>query len=302
MMKMITGDKIMENDAKQSLIDDITEGFASENDRSANGRLYVSSSGFCPRKAALDATMPDRYGFNGVSNAFMRLGNCMEKILLEGAFASKRLLFADYSIPTTGLDVGGKIDGILEFNHKVYLAEIKSIAYLPKGDETEILTNPRFGQNLAQTSIYSAITGLPAILVYFSRFVKQSGKSNNLALKVFDLGFDVERLTPYIESLATSSFAIDAGVLPDIPDNFDMKEHCGFCPFKSNCWDSGSFVLEDNPAVLATVETKAKNFADEFMSTAAIEKRRNGVLKHISLNGTPHAEKLLHKKDWKILT
>ena len=301
-LEMKTGEQILELDQKESFIADLTNGFASEDNRQANSRLYVSSSGFCERKAALDATMPDRYGFSGVSNAYMRLGKAMETILLEGAYNSGRLLFADYSLPPIGLNVGGKVDGIMEYRGKAYVVEIKSIAYLPKEDEKTILLNPRYGQNVAQTSLYSAITGLPAMILFFSRFVKASGKSTNLAIKPIDLEFNIDRLKPYVESLALSSFAISENVLPDIPDDFDMLTHCGFCSFKQNCWDSGYFVLDENDEKLEQLQLKAKKFADHFMSQEEIEKRRHGVLKQISTNGTIHAEKLLHKKDWKNVT
>lgn len=301
-MKMITGDEIMKVDPKADFISDLTEGFAKTNNREANGRLYISSSGYCSRKSALDATMPDRYDFSGASHAFMRLGQCMEQILLDGAYAKNKLLFADFRIPTTGLNVGGKIDGIVIYDNKITVAEIKSIAYLPKGDEEDLFSNPRFGQYIAQASLYSAVVGLPSILVFFSRFVRQSGKSNDLALKVFDLGFDVDRLKNYIQSLAISSYAVDAGILPDIPKTFNQKEHCRFCDWQKNCWDDMPTVLEKNDDLLENITQRAKTFADNFMSDESVLQRRNGVLKHIELNGTEKAKKLLAGKSWENLT
>ncbi len=299
---MNIGDETMKIDPKEDFIADLTEGFSKINDRKPNGRLYVSSSGYCARKSALDATMPDRYDFSGTSHAFMRIGQTMEQILLEGAYAKNKLLFADYKIPTTGLDVGGKVDGIVMFDNKITVAEIKSIAYLPKGNEQELSINPRFGQYVAQTSLYSAILGLPSILVFFSRFVRQSGKSNDLAIKVFNLGFDTLRLEKHIESLALASFAVDENVLPDIPSEFNQKEHCRFCDFQRNCWDDTPTVLDENNELLTNIEDKAKTFAHTFMSKEAILQRRNGILKHISMHGTEMAKKILIERDWNSLT
>jgi len=188
------------------------------------------------------------------------------------------------------------------YGGKITVAEIKSIAYLPKGDEKELLSNPRFGQYVAQTSLYSAIVGLPGILVFFSRFVKQSGKSTDLALKIFDLGFDIDRLKKHIWSLAIASFSIDANVLPDIPYCFEQKEHCKYCDFQRNCWDDMPVVLDEDSVLLDEITERAKIFTDTFMSDEAISKRRNGVLKHIGLNGTETAKNLLLDKSWGNLT
>lgn len=273
----------------------ITSGLVEYETLNYGGRLHSSSSGWCNRKSVLTATATGDRRTSGISKASMEFGNSGEQIILTGLRKKNRLLFDGYKLPDIGLNLGGKIDGIILYKDKIHVLEIKTTMYPPKLDD------PKYGQNLKQLDQYSAVTGLPAVLLYFSRTVFD--KSGNLKMQVYDVGFNKANLEDTMTDVAASHYFAINNLHPEKPIFFEPDIHCSYCPFVPFCWEGESKYLNINttqatPDQSATIYEKAREWAKEFMQPEAIEKRRNGVIKHISENGPKTAENLLKGKAW----
>lgn len=285
---IITGKELLET---ETLIDVIENGLTKSEYQNFDGRIHASTSGYCARRGALEATYKGERAYAATSALYFKLGIALEDVILDALDAKKRLLFRQYHLPEIGINLGGKVDGIIIHNGKLHCLEIKSCGTLPSKPDIE---------HLKQLYIYTAVTGLPGILLYVSRSVQDH--KGELKLKPFEMGFDLDNSTLAIQSAAAAYFASKNSLLPEIPEYIKSEKDCGYCYFKNICWQfETSSVLEpmtedENKAIQQAVN----KFSDHFMSIPEIRKRRNGVLKFLSENGNKTAQLVLAlDADWK---
>jgi hypothetical protein len=283
---LITGKEILEN---TGLLEAIETGLERSEMQNYDGRIHASSSGYCSRRGALEATYKGMRKYEAKSALYFKLGLALEDSVLDALDSQKRLFFRQYHLPEIGINLGGKVDGIVLHNGKLHCLEIKSCgSTLPTKPDDEHLT---------QINIYSAVTGLPGLLLYVSRTVQDY--NGNLKLKLFDLGFNAD-MGKSLRSSALAYFASKNELLPDIPDHITSEKDCGYCNFKNLCWQfEVSPVLQPmTPTENEQINAAADKFISNFMQVSELKKRRNGVLKFLSENGNKTAKFYLAGESW----
>lgn len=285
---LITGKELLES---ENLIDVITDGLTRSEYQDFDGRIHASTSGYCARRGALEASYKGTKVYEAKSALYFKLGIALEESLLDALDSRKRLFFRQYHLPETGINLGGKVDGIVLHNGKLHCLEIKSCgSTLPSKPELE---------HLSQINIYSAVTGLPGLLLYASRSVQDF--RGDLKLKLFDLGFNTDDCSKSLESSAVAYFASKNNLLPEIPEHITSEKNCGYCSFKNICWQ---FELDKSPLTpmseseLEAVTGASNKFIENYMQMTEIKKRRNGVLKFLSENGNKTAKFYLAGESW----
>lgn len=274
----------------EDLLETVENGLKSIEYQNFGGRIHASSSGYCARRGALEATYTGDKEFEATSALYFKLGIALEEAVLDSLNKQKRLFFSQYHLPETPINLGGKVDGITLYNGKLHTLEIKSCGTLP--------TKPSL-EYLSQLYIYSAVTGLPGLLLYVSRHVQDYKTGNSLKMKYFDMGFNLAESKRVIKSCATAYFCSKNGLLPEIPEYITSEKDCGYCYFKDRCWGMEMPHLEpmteiEDKHIAATVD----KFTEHFMSPDEIKKRRNGVLKYLSKSGNKNAQFYLDGEDW----
>jgi hypothetical protein len=253
-----------------------------------DGRLWVSQVSVCPRQGALAAT---RIG-DGIDSAakkfYCEFGNTAEALILQGWYNSEILLFSDYALPDIGINLGGKVDAIINYNGKITVAEVKTC-----GNTMPSRAKPA---HQAQAALYAAITGLPYVVFYLSRNVAEW--NGNLKAKEFNFEFNKDDLKINMFNAIYARLCVDKLVMPN--KYIEKKdERCGFCNFDGVCWSNEiphlSIASSDEQLELVKLANKKTNI---LMRQSNINKRRNGVLKHLSLHGNDNAVKLLKDKSW----
>lgn len=274
----------------KSLVDYIVDGLRSTKSGNQNGRMYASSSGFCERQTALGMTYTGDIDLEPETEMYFGLGLAIEDLYIKSLRKQSLLLFSQFITPDIGLNIGGKIDGIYKLpDGKIRLLEIKSCGQLPKEP---------YGENMSQANLYSAICGLPIDLVYGSRLVKQ-GKNPDLLIKQFPVAYNHKSIYDTMFRVIYGKLCADRGLMPDIPNFLKSENDCGFCRFKNICWQGEPSHLEAmSQTEIDEIYLLTKEKCDVMMTEDEINKRRNGVLKHLSQYGTDYAKKLLNGTDW----
>lgn len=273
------------------LEDVIVSGMKSIRKANQNGRMYASTSGFCERQTALSMTFEGDTEYEAASAGYFEIGLAVESVILKALRSQDVLLFSQLETPDIRLNLGGKIDGVYRLdNDKIRLLEVKSCGALP---------NKPHAEHLAQANLYTAITGLPATLLYFSRNV--ANFAGEIQMRLFELDNQDDIYRSMLKTVY-GKICADKGLMPDIPEEITRPSHCGFCRFKNICWDGEPSHLEP----MSDSEYKENwdltiKMTDDMMSSIKVEQRRNGVLKHLMQYGTPYAKDLLTDKDWKDL-
>lgn len=241
--------------------------------------LWPSDAGHCARRTTLTLKSENlKSTVDFPKELTFKMGHTVENLVLQVLFEQDVLLWKDYNLPTLkigGYEMRGRIDGIVWDNGKVKILEIKSCNALPTEPSKE---------NYAQAQIYSAITGLDAIVLYVSRnpYTRKEG----VKARQFNLSFDpapIENLFKGIQSFETDT----------LTPKLAMRSLCGFCPFVGFCWNK-----EPNPDFESLKEIETLNVSvrvERFM--AYQENRRNGILKHIEASGSKLAKSVL-KNEW----
>lgn len=265
-----------------------------------DGRLWASQVSHCPRKGALEATIKERRSFNASNKMYCEIGNTVESLILKGWEERNRLLFSQYKLPDIrefkDLNLGGYIDAIALQGTKIRSVEIKTCGALP--------LKPRQDQE-SQALLYSAFTGFPATLLYFSREV--ADWNGSLKVQQFDYQFDEEELRHYMFNAVYARVCIRDGIIPDKSTKINVKSHCFYCNFIDYCWDESfdeKVMLKrhrlSQPTITENIKAteEALKITDKVMSPENIISRKNGILKHLSRFGTKAAKELLSGTTW----
>lgn len=268
----------------------VTSGLADFEKRSRGGRLYASEAGYCERQGTVLAITESHELSSASSTMYKLLGDSIEKLVLDALYTQDVLLFRQFHIPEVGLDLGGYIDAIVYLNGKITALEVKSCGQLPSSPKP---------QHLHQAAIYSAITGLPAILYYVSRHV--AGYDGTLKQAEFFIPVNGEVQRNALYRAALSHLCVLEGVTPNKPSHLKDEGDCGFCPLKPQCWHDAERLgwPEDiSPSLAMSLTREATALVDDLLSREATQERRNGILKHLSRAGNSTAKTLLRERDW----
>lgn len=266
-----------------------------------DGRLWASQVAHCPRKGALEATSNSNRPWLAASQVYCEIGNTVEDLIIKAWEKQGRLLFTQYKLPTIRefkkLNLGGYIDAIALQDNKIRAVEIKTCGNLP--------ITPREDQK-AQLMLYSAFTGLPSTLFYFSREV--ASWDGKLITKQFDFDYDAEELMHYMFNAVFARFCVDKGIIPNKSSKITKKSHCLYCNFTDFCWNEAGLLAKNIPqgSTLVIPEgkdtislaKKALKITIEIMKSENVVARNNGILKHLSRHGTKTAKELLSGKTW----
>lgn len=280
---------------KDSLELAILAGMTKTREINQHGRLYASSSGLCARQTTLQANFVGTEIQAPETTAYFKTGIAVEEIVLDALYAKNQLVFRDFKLPEVGLNIGGKIDGFSRINDEpIYGLEIKSCG-------STIPSSPK-KEHLAQAILYSAISGFPFKVVYFSRSV--ADKDNNILLRSFNLDFNWLDRYQTLYQAVLGYYGSKYQVMPKISQFIEKPLDCGFCRFKAICWENQASFLPG----IETLDLKeqsaiydlAEQTTTELMQIENVEQRRNGILKHMSIAGNEYARKLL-KGDWNLL-
>jgi hypothetical protein len=279
---------------RERICDWVVRGMSSSDDRERNGRLWASDVGLCEKRAVLNATKENGISIaTATNNAYFKLGIEIEEIVLDALFKKDKLLYKDYRLPDIGLNLGGRIDGIVFVGGKIRVLEVKSCGAMPSKPKPT---------HAAQAAVYAAITGLPATVLYFSRNVaKFDGK---LLIDEFDLEPDETKKREVIFRIVYSQLAVDEKIIPNKPLSITSKGSCGYCNYTNDCWGEDEINYhypKVTPKQHLELLDKSNAFTDKLLATREVEKRRNGVLNFIKINGNEYAKKVLTSSNWKDL-
>lgn len=271
----------------------IVRGLTTQVKHEREGRLYASEAGFCERQGALKATRLDTEVEQAATKTYYAMGITIEELVLDGLYNSKALLFKQYQLPDVGLNMGGFIDGIVHLAGRIRVLEVKSCGELP--------SKPK-GEHAAQAIIYSALTGFPATVLYFSRKVAKFG--GELLMAEFNLPEDDATKRAAMYRAAYAHLATLEGVLPPKPSHLGSSGACGYCPFKNVCWegDVSPWGQEPDAATNTRLVAEANELVDHLMDPAAVAARRMIILKRLSREGNVNSKNLLRGADWKAFT
>ncbi len=260
-----------------------------------NGRIHAKEASYCSRQSTFNALHNLILGEDGTvtftasSIFYMGIGEVVHNIITTALERESKLLFAEYKLPETVLNMGGKIDAIVYDQHKIKVLEIKTCGALPKAVKPE---------HYAQAVAYSSLLGVDTIVLYISRNVV--GYDQKLMLTTFNLYPTLDERRKVVMSLALARIAIDDHKLP--PVLFETVKSCEYCQFVPYCWgadtskvDNFEYYGQDRADLFA----RAAAMTDELFSDMLA--RRNGILKHLSGNGTDFAKTLLDGTNWEAL-
>lgn len=268
--------------SSSTLTSAILRGLSTTEEIHRDGRLWASQVGACSRRGFLESQRQGLDTISPASSFYFDVGNLYEEKVLAALDNQKVLLFAQYRLPDVGLNLGGKIDGIVIINDKIKLIEIKTCGELPNSPKPE---------HLAQAMVYTAISGLSPIVLYVSRHV--AGWDGLLKIKEFSLEPTHTELQATLFSTVYARLAINMGVLPDIPMSFTSRKNCGFCNFIEHCWE-GLELEKSYQKVTAKQHMELVESTNELvahlLSPDVKRARTNGILHHISRYGNDVAK------------
>lgn len=207
----------------KDLGDYMMQGLESVEYKKRGGRLYVSDSTLCEKKAVL-ASNELTYESDGFKSFYTEQGKTAERVALTGLDNSGLLMFADYKTPDIGINIGGKIDAIVYYKERVQILEIKQIGSLPVSPIKD---------HIAQTVFYSALLGLPAILLYLDR--KIEGFNTGLLRREFVMDTSFENRRKYLERAVKGYLYNKEKLIPLKPD-YMKKSYCTRCDYQEKCW------------------------------------------------------------------
>lgn len=281
---------ILSKDKPDYLTQLILAGMKSERQINRNGRLYAGSSGFCERQTALDSTYSGLEVTEPKSTGYFALGIAIEELILNSILKMNGLLIKQLETPNIGINIGGKVDGIvyIEKENKIVNIEIKSC-----GTKLPLEPNPT---HKAQALIYSGIDGLDSRITYYSRNVADF--KGDVLLKTFDLGYDETEIYNAMYKACFGYLASKDRVMPKIPLNI-TQDQCGFCRFIPVCWQGGIAHLVDITSEQSKIiSDKAKELTSHILEPSNQAARRDGILRKIKLEGTTFGKNLLQSKNW----
>lgn len=262
-----------------SLLDYLYRGLRSQKDVKRKGRLWASQAPHCSRRGALTGVYEGTQITRPANQGYFSLGIAIENMILNAWDKNKLVITDQYRLPEVGLNLGGKVDAVVLLNGKLRIVEIKSCGdKIPTSGKREHLSQARF---------YSAVTGFPMYLFYFSRNVAHfNGK---LKSTYFYEEFNKDTLQYTVHNAALARLSIDNTIIPEIGGNIRSIGDCGFCDFVGHCWKGDELTISDRNGLTeqydyrqySKIVNEAIQFTQDFFLEDNIDKRRQKFLRDL---------------------
>lgn len=278
-------------ESQDSLTVKIARNLGKVEERDRKGRIYASDGGRCEKAAALMATVPGTQVRTAALMSYAELGNAIEDIVVNALDDGETVLFKQYHLPEVGLNLGGYVDAIIYHQGRLRVLEVKSCGTVPRHPK------PMHGY---QAAIYSAITGLPATIFYFSRSVATF--DNTLLTAQFDLGEQGALQRAALWRVCYAKLSIDQGLTPRVPMHLTKASDCDYCPFIPHCWEGMpapvTWPEEVSPQQHVELAKQATDWVNKLLDEGETARRRIGILKHIEKHGGETAQRVLKGTTW----
>lgn len=253
-------------------------------------RFFPSSSPVCIRRNNILAN-EDRIGLSFETRdvtreLYINIGNTFHKVMTDGLYKSRSLLFREYKLPSIpSVEFGGRVDAVIKMEGKIYGVEFKSCG-------AKIPTEPKI-EHRKQAELYSAIMGIPFIILYVSRNVQTYGVAGmNSTEFMVEMNNDVA-----FNSLQTLFYT-------DILNKRGLVYHrewdensvvCQQCKVFDACYKR-NLKASSNDELNQAYED-ARLLTNEYLLDTA--RRKRGILKHIMRYGIkPVSWDFLSKANW----
>jgi PD-(D/E)XK nuclease superfamily len=275
------------------ITDYIKSGLQTIEKRSKRERLHASNAGHCGRRSVLSMTKSNDELVSPASALYFKIGNSIEEVVLDALYHVGVLVFRQYKLHDEQLNLTGIIDGIVFANGALSLLEIKSCGALPEKPKPE---------HLAQSFLYSALTGLNAKIIYVSRNV--ATWNGELLIREFTLPDNKDEMLKYVKQAAIARVCLSKKLLPPMPNGF-KKSNCSNCPFIPHCWNETGFMVDidyhglrlPTSEELMAINTLSDDLSLEFLSEKMIEIRRTKTKDFFKEKGRSGAAVLLKISD-----
>lgn len=254
-----------------------------------NGRMYVSTAAFCERQTALSMTFEGLVDYDSSTSGYFEMGKAGENVVVNSLRNQNVLLYDNpneqYRTLDIGLNLGGKIDAIYCLpDSEPRLLEVKTCG--------NTLPLAPHGEHLAQAKLYSAIMGLPVSIVYISRNI--ADYNGQIIIRDFDIEYDEIDLYETMYTVIFGKLSAERGLMPQIPPHLTKPSDCGFCQFKSICWDGKpSHLIPISKPESVEISHLTQQRTSAIINSSAIADRKSIVLNDLLKNGTPYAKALL---------
>lgn len=259
--------------------------------------MRASSAGYCTRLNTL-TPLYDKFNEGKTEDVtpdaalalYAKIGEAMHEYYQSVFFHSDVLLFKEFKLPQLEeLNLTGRIDAIIILDGRITGVEIKSCGTrIPSSIETK---------HKAQAMIYSAITGLPFIVLYSSREVKEHYLDTDLKARTFPVLMDSMDTYLVMRNLFYSRYLMNKRQLAPDPFGY-VASICRKCDLRRICKSilmSEDATEEMQKEAMEWAENKAKEFI------ANTPHRRNGILKHIVKEGVQSTVKKYMMGSWQEL-
>lgn len=213
---------------KADLISAHIEALIQENRKKSANNVYASNAGLCSRQLTLNQLVEVDNSYSSASDFYFQMGIAMERVIDRRLWPISQHKQGNVKATIADQTINGYYDNYLNVLGEEILVETKTCGALP---------NKPKPAHKAQLFVYLVLTGIKyGSLVYISRDVAEPKWTDNIKQKVFTFAPDYEQRRVVLNNMVKGCVYAQHGYVPDIP-SYMRKSHCGFCPFKSYCWE-----------------------------------------------------------------
>lgn len=195
-------------------------------------RPYASRMAYCYTANWFGMNREQDSVTNGAMKLYQGIGNGVEAEIISAYQRAKLLLGTQVPLPTpNGIEIGGYIDMVaLNASGKPSVYEIKTCTNIPSEIKAE---------HAAQVAVYHTFSGLDCYVIYVSRKVQNFPDPTPL-VRVFEFNplEHKDKISNTFLSLVTQGSSLP----PPRPSHFRENNECGFCTWKSFCWNEANFM------------------------------------------------------------
>lgn len=236
----------------------IAKGLHSEEPRSERNKLFCGDASYCPRRAVLFSTTGGVNITDAAGHFYMGIGTTVHELIQKGLSKSGVLIEAErrISLKHLGVEVSGRIDGVIRLDGQARILEIKTCGALPGKPKKE---------HLHQAILYALISGIHRVIIlYMSRSI--ADWQGALQMVEFEVEVTPDDLKMISDQLASSIVGTSMKIIPEIPSHITSAHDCGFCPFQERCWNPSRQPAKVNKAF----KIKCAEVSNELISSADV--------------------------------
>lgn len=220
------------------------------------GRIYGSEAGFCSTMSAINGQRIGEDDISAAGKFYMGIGVAIHDLVKKSFERAGMTVYNEYHLPEIGINLGGYVDIIVMHEGEPHIIEVKSCGKLPA------VAKP---QHEAQASLYGAVLGIPATVLYVSRSVNDF--FGNLLVRAIPVRNTEEARRTVLFNASLAHLSIIKGIIP--AKVFMTDDSCRYCPFHSFCWSGGNLPAGMKVAdamTEASLRVKAAALADDLLS------------------------------------